>query len=159
MTTFHVDVIKGWDGKDSTTIQRPLKVSKFKNHSENLKGLRVGIPKEFHCTELSNEVLIAWSEIAVLLEQHGAVVTEVSLPHTAYSIACYSVLNPCEVASNMARYDGLRYGYRAAGENLNSTESLFAASRSQALNDIVRGRIFAGNFFLSKQYVETRIAL
>ena len=74
-----------------------------------------------------------------------------SLPHTAFSIACYSVLNPCEVASNMARYDGLRYGHRAAGKDLKSTLSLYATTRSQALNEIVRGRILAGNYFLLKE--------
>lgn len=148
---FLLDVIKGFDVKDSTTIRRPMKESKFKGFPENLKGLRVGIPREFHCQELSDEVVKAWSEVAVLMEGHGAIVSEVSLPHTAYSIACYSVLNPAEVASNMARYDGLRYGFRATGENLNSTESLYAANRSQAFNHIVRGRIFAGNYFLLKQ--------
>ena len=82
-----------------------------------------------------------------------------SLPHTQHSIACYSVLNACEVASNMARYDGLRYGYRARGDHLNSVDSLYAASRSQAFNHIVRGRIFAGNYFLLREYEKIQVFL
>ncbi|KAK4018833.1 hypothetical protein OUZ56_000873 [Daphnia magna] len=145
------DIIKGWDPKDSTTLQRPLNKSKLKRTSAKLSKLCVGIPKEFHCPGLSSEVSDAWRDVMDLLENCGIRVVQVSLPHTSYSIACYSVLNPCEVASNMARYDGLRYGYRATGKNLNSTESLYAATRSQALNQIVRGRILAGNYFLLKE--------
>lgn len=142
--------------------------------AEDLAGLCIGIPKEFHCPGLSQEVVQAWNDVADILEKKGArviqvsfsafnvimvnlcqtyLLPQVSLPHTSYSIACYSVLNPCEVASNMARYDGLRYGYRATGENLNSVDSLYAATRSQAFNHIVRGRIFAGNYFLLKECV------
>lgn len=63
------------------------------------------------------------------------------------------MLNPCEVASNMARYDGLRYGYRAKGDGTNTLNSMYAATRSQAFNEIVRGRILAGNYFLLKELV------
>lgn len=69
-----------------------------------------------------------------------------SLPHTPLSVVCYSVLNQCEVASNMARYDGLRYGYRAQGAT--STDQLYADTRSQALGLVVRSRILTGNYFL-----------
>lgn len=76
----------------------------------------------------------------------GAVVSSVSLPHSRYSTECYSILNCCEVASNFARYDGLEYGHRADDDS--STEALYAASRHEALNEVVRGRILAGNYFL-----------
>ncbi|EFX78989.1 hypothetical protein DAPPUDRAFT_188353 [Daphnia pulex] len=145
------EVIKGCDPKDSTTLQRTLNKSKTKRSSSKFDKLCVGIPKEFYCPGLSSEVIDAWKDVADLLENSGFRVIQVSLPHTSYSIACYSVLNPCEVASNMARYDGLRYGYRATGKDLNSTESLYAANRSHALNQIVRGRILAGNYFLLKE--------
>lgn len=76
---------------------------------------------------------------------------QVSLPHTQYSIVCYSVLNQCEVASNMARYDGIEFGFRA-DEN-RSTEELYAASRSAGFNEVVRSRVIAGNYFLLSRYV------
>jgi len=68
------------------------------------------------------------------------------MPYTPSSIACYSVLNQCEVASNMARYDGIEFGLRAAEDR--STEQLYATTRSQGFNEVVRGRILAGNHFL-----------
>lgn len=119
-----------------------------------MKGFTVGIPKEYHCAGLSSEMIHVWNRVADLLANNGAHVTQVSLPHTEYSIACYSVLNPCEVASNMARYDGLRYGYRAKGDGTNTLNSMYAATRSQAFNEIVRGRILAGNYFLLKENYE-----
>ena len=76
---------------------------------------------------------------------------QVSLPHTKYSIVCYSVLNSCEVASNMARYDGLRYGHRSTKRGLDSTEALYAQTRHEGFNSVVRGRILAGNYFLLKK--------
>lgn len=71
------------------------------------------------------------------------------MPYTKYSIVCYSILNQCEVASNMARYDGLEFGYRA-NEN-ESTEKLFATTRRIGFNEVVRNRILAGNYFLLRR--------
>ena len=73
------------------------------------------------------------------------------MPHTSCSIACYSVLNQCEVASNMARYDGIEFGLRTQEDR--STEQLYASSRSRGFNEVVRGRIFAGNYFLLHRFV------
>jgi len=90
------------------------------------------------------------SDAAALLESEANVkVKEVSLPHTRHAVACYSVLNPAEVASNMAKYDGLEFGLRGSKEE--STEALFAESRHLGFNTVVRGRILAGNFFLLKE--------
>lgn len=75
---------------------------------------------------------------------------QVSLPHTEFSIVCYSILNQCEVASNMARYDGIEYGLRSDQDS--STEELYASSRSQGFNEVVRNRILAGNYFLLTRY-------
>jgi len=147
------DIIKGYDPQDPTTIQRQLSKSKKENLND-LRGFTVGIPKEYHCPGLSSEMVHVWSTVADLLANNGARVIQVSLPHTEYSIACYSVLNPCEVASNMARYDGLRYGYRATGDGTNTLNSMYASTRSLAFNEIVRGRILAGNYFLLKENYE-----
>lgn len=143
------DTIKGWDCKDSTTVQFDMSPT-IPSEMGSVKGLRVGIPKEFECEGMSAEVVKCWRSTADMLEREGAQVSEVSLPHTKYSIICYSVLNPCEVASNMARYDGLRYGHRAAKPRHNSTEALYAQTRHEGFNAVVRGRILAGNYFLLK---------
>lgn len=73
------------------------------------------------------------------------------MPHTKYSIVCYSILNQCEVASNMSRFDGIEYGYRS--QNKDSVKQLFTETRSSAFNDIVRSRILAGNYFLLSRYI------
>lgn len=100
---------------------------------------------------MSQEVADTWNEIANILQQNSAEIKPVSLPHSEYSIVCYSILNQCEVASNMARYDGIEYGFRT-DEN-SSTEQLFASNRSLGFNEVVRNRILTGNYFLlSKNY-------
>jgi len=138
--------LQGRDPLDSTTTDCPIGES-ILHH--DVKGLKVGLPKEFYCEGMSCEVVEVWSQVADLLEQGGAEVIPVSLPHTELAIPCYSVLNACEVASNMARYDGLQFGLRAANDK--STEDLYAESRSEGFNEVVRGRILAGNYFLLKQ--------
>ncbi|KAG7272577.1 hypothetical protein CRUP_024366 [Coryphaenoides rupestris] len=134
-----LDVLQGRDVKDSTTVQSPTPHTGLMEDS-NVHNLCVGIP----------ETLTQWSRVADLLEGAGARVRRVSLPHTQHSIVCYHVLCCAEVASNMARFDGLEYGHRSVVDN--STEAMYAASRHEGFNDVVRGRILSGNFFLLKQY-------
>ena len=114
-------------------------------------GLRVGLPQEYFSPGMTEDILAAWSQVASLLDTAGAKVVPVSLPHTDLAIPCYSVLNPCEVASNMARYDGIQYGLRGEGA---STEDMFAQGRARGFNEVVRGRILAGNYFLLKRHYE-----
>ncbi|XP_047114440.1 glutamyl-tRNA(Gln) amidotransferase subunit A, mitochondrial isoform X1 [Schistocerca piceifrons] len=142
------NILAGHDPMDSTTVRKPFSPI-FLPKDLDVKGLRVGVPAEYHCPGLSTEVLAAWTEVADLLEHNGAVVSQVSLPHTQLSIACYSVLNHTEVASNMARYDGIEYGYRA--NESNSAEALFAASRRSGFGEVVRSRILSGNYFLLRR--------
>ena len=109
------------------------------------------MPQEYFSHGMTEEIVSAWSQVASLLDSAGAKVVPVSLPHTDLAIPCYSVLNPCEVASNMARYDGIQYGLRGQG---GSTEDMFADGRARGFNDVVRGRILAGNYFLLKRHYE-----
>jgi aspartyl-tRNA(Asn)/glutamyl-tRNA(Gln) amidotransferase subunit A len=144
--------VQGRDIMDSTTVESD-KLDLGMVECEDVKGLKVGIPQEYYCDGMSEEVVQSWDKVARLLEDGGAEVKPVSLPNTHLAIPCYSVLNPCEVASNMARFDGLQYGLR--GNVSTSTEDMFAQSRAEGFNDVVRGRILAGNYFLlKKQYHE-----
>ncbi|XP_060229597.1 glutamyl-tRNA(Gln) amidotransferase subunit A, mitochondrial isoform X3 [Meriones unguiculatus] len=150
-TAMVLGVLAGHDPKDSTTVQNPVKPFMTPN-AMDVSGLCVGIPKEYLVPELSSEVRSLWSQAADLFESEGAKVIEVSLPHTCYSIVCYHVLCTSEVASNMARFDGLQYGHRS---NIDaSTEAMYAATRQEGFNDVVRGRILSGNFFLLKENYE-----
>ena len=146
--SIYYNVLKGCDVKDSTSLDDDVKEPQTKD----LKDIVVGIPQEYFCEGMSAEVTQAWSDVADLFEAHNIRVKPVSLPHTKYSITCYNVLNPCEVASNMARYDGLEYGLRT--ENDVSTEALFADVRHHGFNDVVRGRILAGNYFLLREHYD-----
>lgn len=140
-----LNVLAGRDPLDSTTVKDDF-ITLDLSQNIDITKIRIGIPKEYHCPGMSVEVVELWSEVADILEQAGAEVIQVSMPYTPSSIACYSVLNQCEVASNMARYDGIEFGLRAAEDR--STEQLYAATRSEGFNEVVRGRILAGNHFL-----------
>ena len=145
----YYQVLQGLDHFDSTSQE-------FK-HCELIKDSKVpelviGVPQEYYCEDMSSEVIEAWGQVADLLEQEGFRVIPVSLPHTPYSITCYQVLNPCEVASNMSRYDGIEFGYRSS--EMASTEALFASVRHHGFNDVVKGRILAGNYFLLREHYD-----
>ncbi|CAJ0966066.1 unnamed protein product, partial [Ranitomeya imitator] len=102
-------VLAGHDPQDSTTIQDHFQPFTLPDIIDVTK-LCVGIPKEYHAPGLSTEILSLWTKATDMLENAGARVVEVSMPHTRYSIVCYHVLCTAEVASNMARFDGLEYG-------------------------------------------------
>ncbi|XP_031202585.1 glutamyl-tRNA(Gln) amidotransferase subunit A, mitochondrial isoform X2 [Mastomys coucha] len=150
-TAVVLGVLAGHDPKDSTTVKDPVKPATIPGVMD-VSRLCIGIPKEYLIPELSSEVRSLWSQAADLFESEGAKVIEVSLPHTCYSIVCYHVLCTSEVASNMARFDGLQYGHRAGVDV--STEAMYAATRQEGFNDVVRGRILSGNFFLLKENYE-----
>ncbi|KAH8419233.1 hypothetical protein KR222_011242, partial [Zaprionus bogoriensis] len=145
-----LNAVAGPDPLDSTIMREPFeKVQLPEVDQIDLRSLRIGIPKEYHCEGLAAEVLETWTKVADLLESAGARVRQVSLPNTAASIFVYSILNQCEVASNMARYDGIEYGHRSADER--STEQLYAQSRAEGFNQVVKTRILTGNFFLLRK--------
>ncbi|XP_054651385.1 glutamyl-tRNA(Gln) amidotransferase subunit A, mitochondrial [Dunckerocampus dactyliophorus] len=141
-------ILQGLDTRDSTTVPPPPSPTELQEDFD-VKKLSVGIPKEFHATGLSEETVAQWSRVADMFEKAGARVEQVSLPHSQYSIACYHVLCSAEVASNMARFDGLEYGHRSQVDS--STEAMYATTRHEGFNDVVRGRILSGNYFLLKQ--------
>ncbi|KAG5680125.1 hypothetical protein PVAND_009650 [Polypedilum vanderplanki] len=145
------NTIAGPDDLDSTTIKKsfnPIELSE----NFNLKNVKIGIPKEYNCEGLTSEVLEAWTKMADFLEENGARVEEISMPYTTASIFVYSILNQCEVASNMARYDGIEYGHRADDES--STENLYSKTRAEGFNGVVKNRILAGNYFLLRKNYE-----
>uniref|UniRef100_A0AAQ6A6J9 Glutamyl-tRNA(Gln) amidotransferase subunit A, mitochondrial n=1 Tax=Amphiprion ocellaris TaxID=80972 RepID=A0AAQ6A6J9_AMPOC len=141
-------ILQGLDVRDSTTVPAPSPLTELPQDFD-VKNICVGIPKEYHAPGLSEETLAQWSRVADLFERAGAQVKQVSLPHTQYSIVCYHVLCHAEVASNMARFDGLEYGHRSQIDS--STEVMYASTRHEGFNDVVRGRILSGNYFLLKQ--------
>lgn len=142
-----LNAIAGPDPLDSTTIKYPYSKISLKSANDiSLENVRIGIPKEYHCDGLQADVLETWTKIADILEDAGAIVKQISLPHTASSIFVYSIINACDVTSNMSRYDGIEYGYRAA--ECEGTDELYARSREVGFNTVVKNRILSGNYFL-----------
>ncbi|CAL4159052.1 unnamed protein product, partial [Meganyctiphanes norvegica] len=148
--TAMLGVIAGKDHRDSTSIESNIKNLTLPL-SPNVKGLVIGIPQEYHCGGMAADVVEAWTKVADMLEDAGAEVRRVRMPHTQYSIMCYSVLNPAEVASNFTRYTGVEYGHRVPSAH--SMEAMYALTRSFGLNEVVRGRVLAGNYFLLRESI------
>ena len=145
------NLIRGHDINDSTSVDIKLEEP---SKEINFHDLIIGIPKEYQCPGMSSETLELWKSLSDQLSNLGAKVKEVSLPHTGFSTYCYSVINCCEVASNFSCYDGIQYGYRVENLKNSNFEEMVTATRSVGFGNVVKGRIFAGNFFLLKENVE-----
>ncbi|KAK6057566.1 glutamyl-tRNA(Gln) amidotransferase subunit A family protein, partial [Cooperia oncophora] len=135
----------GIDQHDSTSVDLPST-----SQITSVKGLRIGIPKEYYNEFLSDEAWAVWNHAANVLQKQGATIAQVSLPHTKYSLLCYQVLSAADIVSNMARYVGIGFGHRSKNET--STFDLYASTRSESLNSVVKARIMAGNYFLMREH-------
>lgn len=145
-----LEVMAGHDPKDSTSA--PIEVPSFeKVLTQGVKGLKVGIPKEYRVEGLGEDILQLWEKGAAWLKEAGAEIVEISLPHTKYSLATYYVLAPAEASSNLARYDGVRYGQRVLGKTL---DDLYENTRSEGFGTEVQRRILIGTYVLSAGYYD-----
>lgn len=144
-----LEVLAGKDPHDATSSK--LEVPAFsKNLNPNIKGLRVGIPKEYFIEGVNKEVLESVKNAIKDLESLGAIPVEISLPNTESAVSAYYIIAPAEASSNLARYDGIRYGHRSK-ENLPLVE-LYNKSRSEGFGSEVKRRIVIGSFVLSSGY-------
>ncbi len=150
-TAIILNVIAGYDPKDSTS----LKVEKQDYSAEinhGVKDLIFGVPKEYMARGLADEIRERIENTAKELQNLGAKIKEVSLPHTKYAVSTYYIVAPAEASANLARYDGVRYGYRASisGDLLNT----YKISRQQGFGSEVKRRIMIGTYALSSGYYE-----
>ena len=145
-----LQAMAGHDPKDSTSA--PYPVPDFAAAIDgNIKGMTIGIPKEYQVDGMPEEVLNIWEQGKEWLHEAGAKTVEVSLPHTRYALACYYIIAPAEASSNLARYDGVRYGPRTTGEDL---RDLYELTRAEGFGDEVKRRIMIGTYALSSGYYD-----
>jgi aspartyl-tRNA(Asn)/glutamyl-tRNA(Gln) amidotransferase subunit A len=142
--------MSGHDQKDSTSLN--VKVPDFQSFvGKSVKGLRIGVPKEYRIDGMPAEIARLWDDGVAWLKAAGCEVREVSLPHTKYALPVYYIIAPAEASSNLARYDGMRFTIREDGANL--TE-VYENSRAAGFGDEVKRRILIGTYVLSAGYYD-----
>lgn len=146
-----MNVISGYDANDSTSV--PQEVPDFRLAlTEGLQGMKIGIPREYFIEGLDPEVEKTVQKGIEVLRQAGAETVEVSLPHTDYCVAVYYLVAPAEASSNLARYDGVKYGFRDMSSQ--ALLDMYRNSRSQGFGDEVKRRIIIGTYALSSGYYD-----
>jgi aspartyl-tRNA(Asn)/glutamyl-tRNA(Gln) amidotransferase subunit A len=138
------------DPRDTTSVDLPVPDYE-KVLGKSVKGLRVGIPKEYRPDGLSVEINALWDKGTQWLKEQGAEIVDISLPHTKYALPAYYIVAPAEASSNLARYDGIRYGLRVPGDDLIDT---YEKSRAAGFGREVQRRILIGTYVLSAGYYD-----
>jgi aspartyl-tRNA(Asn)/glutamyl-tRNA(Gln) amidotransferase subunit A len=140
----------GHDAKDTTSVD--LDVPDYEAAvGRSIKGLRIGIPREYRVDGMPAEIEALWQQGTEWLEAAGAEMVEVSLPHTKYALPAYYIVNPAEASSNLARYDGVRYGLRASGRDV---IDMYEKTRGEGFGPEVRRRVLIGTYVLSAGYYD-----
>ena len=145
-----LQAMSGYDPKDSTSVN--IKVNDFSsNLTEKVKDLTIGIPKEYRVENMPTEINKLWKKGIDFLKDAGVVIKDISLPHTMYALPTYYIVAPAEASSNLARYDGVKYGHRSKGNNL---IEMYENTRSEGFGDEVKRRILIGTYVLSSGYYD-----
>ena len=118
---------------------------------DSIKGKKIGIPKEYRVDGMSKEIDELWQKGIKIIKEAGANVVDISLPNTMYALPAYYIVAPAEASSNLARYDGVKYGFRSKGENL---IDMYEKTRSEGFGDEVKRRILIGTYVLSSGYYD-----
>jgi len=146
-----LEAMAGFDPRDSTSLD--IQVPQWeKNLSSNLKGKRVGIPKEYRIDGVPADINALWDRGIEWLKDAGATAVEISLPHTKYALPTYYIIAPAEASSNLARYDGVRYGLRVTGND--GLNGMYAATRAAGFGAEVKRRIMIGTYVLSAGFYD-----
>ena len=144
-----IDIMAGYDKKDSTSAD--LEKTNFYKNLENRKKLKIGIPKQYRNDQLSKEIVKFWELGIEFFKKNNCEIVEIDLPHTEYALATYYIISSAEASSNLARYDGVRYGLRKNSEDIND---LYEKTRSGGFGDEVKRRIMIGTYVLSAGYYD-----
>lgn len=140
----------GHDPRDSTSIAQDVPDFR-KACARGVKGLKIGVPKEYRVEGMPAEIEAVWAQGVAWLQEQGAIIRDISLPHTKYALPAYYIIAPAEASSNLARYDAMRYGLRVDGKDLTQT---YKDSRAQGFGAEVQRRILIGAYVLSAGYYD-----
>ena len=140
----------GHDAKDTTSVDRPVPDYEAAI-GKSIKAMKIGIPKEYRVDGMATEIENLWERGAQWLEAAGADIVSVSLPHTKYALPAYYIVAPAEASSNLARYDGVRYGLRVPGRDV---ADMYENTRAVGFGKEVRRRIMIGTYVLSAGYYD-----
>jgi aspartyl-tRNA(Asn)/glutamyl-tRNA(Gln) amidotransferase subunit A len=146
-----LEAMAGFDPKDSTSLDLPVPQWEA-NLSSDLNGKRVGIPKEYRIDGVPAEINALWDQGIEWLKDAGATPVEISLPHTKYALPTYYIIAPAEASSNLARYDGVRYGLRVTGDD--GLNGMYSATRAEGFGAEVKRRIMIGTYVLSAGFYD-----
>ncbi|MRU16581.1 Asp-tRNA(Asn)/Glu-tRNA(Gln) amidotransferase subunit GatA [Roseovarius sp. A21] len=148
-----LEAMCGHDPKDSTSADIP--VPDFEAMlTGDIKGKVIGIPREYHMEGMPEEIEKLWADGTAMLKDAGAEIREISLPHTKYALPAYYVIAPAEASSNLARYDGVRYGHRAKLEQGDGITEMYEKTRAEGFGDEVKRRVMVGTYVLSAGFYD-----
>ena len=148
-----LEAMAGHDPKDSTSVSLP--VPNFEAMlTGDIKGKRIGIPKEYRLEGMPSEIEKLWEDGTEMLRLSGAKIEDVSLPHTKYALPAYYVIAPAEASSNLARYDGVRYGRRAALSSGDGINEMYERTRAEGFGSEVKRRVMIGTYVLSAGFYD-----
>ncbi len=150
-TAILLQAIAGYDKKDSTSTNLALPDFIKAASDTNIKGKKIGIPKEYRVEGTPQEIADLWDKGAKLLKDAGAEIVDISLPHSKYALPTYYIIAPAEASSNLARYDGVRYGLRVDG---NTLDEMYENTRAEGFGPEVKRRIMIGTYVLSAGYFD-----
>ena len=145
-----LEVMSSFDTKDSTSVEF-TRGNYLNDLNENIKGKKIGIPKEYKVDGMPKEIEDLWEKGIKIIKDNGGDVIDISLPNTNYALPTYYIVAPAEASSNLARYDGVKYGFRSKGENL---IDMYEKTRSEGFGDEVKRRIMIGTYVLSSGYYD-----
>ncbi len=145
-----LEVISSYDNKDSTSVD--FKRGNYLQELNNsIKGKKIGIPKEYKVDGMPKEINDLWQKGISIIKESGAEILNISLPNTSYALPAYYIVAPAEASSNLARYDGVKYGFRSEGDNL---IDMYEKTRSEGFGNEVKRRIMIGTYVLSSGYYD-----
>ncbi|WP_195818462.1 Asp-tRNA(Asn)/Glu-tRNA(Gln) amidotransferase subunit GatA [Roseobacter sp. MH60115] len=148
-----LEAMCGHDPKDSTSADLP--VPNFEAAlSGDIRGKKIGIPKEYRMDGMPQEIETLWSDGIAMMKDAGAEIVDISLPHTKYALPAYYVIAPAEASSNLARYDGVRYGHRARLDQGDGITEMYEKTRAEGFGDEVKRRVMIGTYVLSAGFYD-----